>query len=59
MPPTRDVKYRRLRAIGPTILVAVALIVMVWALGFGGGVAGNADHLLEYRRGNRPRLVLV
>ena len=39
MPPTRDVKYRRLRAIGPTILVAVALIVMVWALGFGGGAA--------------------
>ncbi|GAA1656072.1 cytochrome c oxidase assembly protein [Microbacterium flavum] len=28
-----------MRAVGPAILVAVALIVMVWALGFGGGAA--------------------
>ena len=30
---------RTLRAAGPAILVAVAVIVLVWALGFGGGAA--------------------
>ncbi|MBT8797874.1 cytochrome c oxidase assembly protein [Microbacterium flavum] len=39
MPRPEDVRYRGLRAVGPAILVAVALIVMVWALGFGGGAA--------------------
>ncbi|WP_242089183.1 cytochrome c oxidase assembly protein [Microbacterium lacticum] len=32
-------KARTLRAVGPAILVTVALVVIVWALGFGGGAA--------------------
>jgi putative copper resistance protein D len=33
------VNPRALRAVGPTILVVAALVVMVWALAFGGGAA--------------------
>ncbi len=39
MPNITGMKARTLRAVGPAILVTVALIVMVWALGFGGGAA--------------------
>lgn len=39
MPTITGMKARTLRAVGPAILVTVALVVIVWALGFGGGAA--------------------
>jgi len=39
VPAITGMKARTLRAAGPAILVTVSLIVMVWALGFGGGAA--------------------
>lgn len=39
MPTITGMKARTLRAVGPAILGTVALVVIVWALGFGGGAA--------------------
>ena len=39
MPTITGMKARTLRAVGPAILVTVALVVIVWALGCGGGAA--------------------
>jgi cytochrome c oxidase assembly factor CtaG/putative copper export protein len=39
VPTITGMKARTLRAVGPAILVTVALVVIVWALGFGGGAA--------------------
>ena len=39
MSRSREINYRTLRVLGPTILVGVALAVLVGALAFGGGAA--------------------